>query len=153
MGGGMSEEVFSFIEYRDREHQRILEAQPTRAELLEELRQSLRLSRTSLSVYRDYQEPARYAMTVEDLDEHEDAYARLMNDVNGIYDYEDYVEAVVNANCTGVVIAYVLEQGVRRRAELTRDPGKPRGASGCIVIGLTLVSIPVSLGLLAAVNL
>lgn len=98
-----------YMARREERRQALIDAGATRESLLEELRQTLRGIRESLPIYRRVQEPARYAMTAEDIEDHEQRYAQLKNDQAGIHDDDDYIDALLNAQDTSQVIVHVLE--------------------------------------------
>lgn len=87
---------------------RLLASDHTESELLNMLRETIRSNRQALPTYRRVQEQARYQMTVEDIEDVEQIYQQLANDAAGVFNREDYVDALVTAQATGEVINTVL---------------------------------------------
>lgn len=101
-----------YLAAREERMQALLHEGAPREHLLEELRQTLRGIRDSLPTYRRVQETARYNMTLEDIEDHEQRYAQLKDDNAGIHYLEDYAEALINAQDTSAVITNVLSRSV-----------------------------------------
>lgn len=106
-------------------------------ELLEELRGLIRNSRLSLPTYRRVQEARRYAMTVEDLEILEDTYKQLANDESGLFEREDFIDAVVQARGTYTVITDVMVHGMGDGAKtdlaLAQADAAQHQGKGCVV--------------------
>src|SRR5699024_1897499 len=73
----------------------------TREELLEIIRETLRWSRGQLPAYRRLMHGRRWQEQVDDtrarLDLAEETYAQLKDDSNEIFDYEDFIHAAWSA--------------------------------------------------------
>lgn len=121
--------------------------------LLKELRSTIRTLRQALPAYKRVQEPLRYQMTVEDIDEHEQHLAMYQTDFDGVHDEDEIMDRLLYAMSTGDVISSVLRDGPGPAVQAERrqpaidemghyvtPPARPTAAksSGCLVAGLFL---------------
>lgn len=103
-----SHATVDFRTFHPEQTARLLASGHSEQELLNMLRETIRSNRQALPTYRRVQEQARYQMTVEDIEDVEQLYQQLANDSAGVFDREDYVDALVTAQATGEVISTVL---------------------------------------------
>ncbi len=140
----MREEPVDYEQFRQQQEREILTRMPTKAELLEEIREEIRSSRLALPMYRTVQEVRRYTMTVEDLDQAEEIYQQLRDDQADVFDYTDFVDTLVNLRMTGNTISYILRNGVGPIVEAEMKASQ----SGC---GATALGALLAAGTLAAI--
>ena len=103
----------------------VLASELSADELLSVARAELRGIRQMLPLYRQAQDDMRYNMTIEDLERQEETLMQLENDPAGLFQYEDYVDLLVETRMTKTVVSDVL----------LYTPGKAAGktsGSGCL---------------------
>lgn len=82
---------------------------------LAELREQLRNNRLTVPTYQRVQEPRRYAMTLEDIEEQEREYKQYTGSSGHLFELEDVIDTLARARATSLVMNTVLFKTARER--------------------------------------
>jgi hypothetical protein len=93
----------------------------TRSDLLREIKEALREVRLSLPLYRSIQEPRRYQITLDDIEDAELMYQQFMNDSAGVFDDEDMRDTLIMARLKLDTVMSIIDRYSRGEWQTPRD--------------------------------
>lgn len=134
----MTRATTDYAALRTEHRQRLIDADPTKEQLLDELRLMIETNKEALPAYRRVQDAARYNMTVEDIDDQEQRYVQFKNDRLGIYGKDEHIDALVDANATAHVIINVIKD---HRQGGSRSVLQRRFSTGWLVLAAIIIFV------------
>lgn len=93
----------------------------SRTAMMREIKETLRGIRLSLPNYRAIQEPRRYQITLDDVEDAELMYNQFLNDTANVFEDEDFQETLILVRVKYQTIMGILDRFNRGEWQTPRD--------------------------------